>query len=439
MRSPRTLLVFALLGGCTRLPAGPLPPLRALEAYPVGTSIGMQVALQDPERLTDGGILLPPKVFFLLTLLDGKKSGEELEQAYRERFGESIDPGALRGVVEALDRGGFLESAAFRERLRRAREAFGASPVRPAAHAGVSYPAEATALTARLRELFLAPGGPGRLPQAGPGDAPRAVVAPHIDLRVGGNTIAWAYEALGRGRPPDLAVILGTAHEPTSSFIVLTRKDYETPLGRVETDQDAVTRLAKAYGPESLADDFPHRNEHSVEFQVVFLQGTYPGRKLRIVPVLVGSLDPWVLHGSSPKDDPALERFVEELRRILAETPGRAVLIAGGDLAHVGPKFQDRDPVTPAVLDDLRTRDAKTLRAIARGDAEGFYRSIADEGDRRKVCGLGPIYVLLRATGPARGRVLRYDQWDEAGTRSAVTFGSVALDPSSPPLVRAAH
>ena len=62
----------------------------------------------------------------------------------------------------------------------------------------------------------------------------------------------------------------------------------------------------------------------------------------------------------------------------------------------------------------------------AAGDAEGFFRNVMDDGDRRRICGVAPMYCLLRLLAGARGEVLRYTQWADPAGNSAVTFASLA-------------
>jgi hypothetical protein len=62
---------------------------------------------------------------------------------------------------------------------------------------------------------------------------------------------------------------------------------------------------------------------------------------------------------------------------------------------------------------------------VEQGDAHAFFRAVAGEQDRRRICGLPPIYAALRLLPGARGRLLRYGQWpDPEGT---VTFSAMAL------------
>jgi hypothetical protein len=69
--------------------------------------------------------------------------------------------------------------------------------------------------------------------------------------------------------------------------------------------------------------------------------------------------------------------------------------------------------------------DRKTLESVEAGDAEAFFRAVARGGDRRRICGLPPIYALLRLLDGGTGRLLSYSQWpDPNGT---VTFAALAL------------
>ena len=67
-------------------------------------------------------------------------------------------------------------------------------------------------------------------------------------------------------------MILGVAHQYCQRRFALTRKDFETPLGLVPTDREYVDQIAALAGRDLFEDELSHRTEHSIEFQVVFLQ-----------------------------------------------------------------------------------------------------------------------------------------------------------------------
>ena len=106
-----------------------------------------------------------------------------------------------------------------------------------------------------------------------------------------------------------------------------------------------------------------HRAEHSIEFQVVFLQYVLgKERSFSIVPILVGSFQDLLERGIDPIDDPEVRRFVEALRLAEAASGKNVAYIGGIDLCHVGPEFGDPAPVDSQTSGDgspLRQRDAR--------------------------------------------------------------------------------
>ena len=89
---------------------------------------------------------------------------------------------------------------------------------------------------------------------------------------------------------------------------------------------------------------------------------------------------------------------------------GRVFVVAAADLAHVGPAFGDPYPIDFVRRARVRGSDGARLQSVEAGDAEGFYQQLREERNARNVCGLPPIYVMLRLLGDARGILLDYAQ-----------------------------
>jgi hypothetical protein len=117
-------------------------------------------------------------------------------------------------------------------------------------------------------------------------------------------------------------------------------------------------------------------------------------------------------------------RFVDALRDTIASSSRRVCLIAGVDLAHVGPRFGDAAPNTTDSLAAVEAADRRMLESVVAADAGGFFASVAADGDARRICGLSPIYTLLRLLPGSPGRLLRYTQWPDP--EGAVTFCAVS-------------
>ena len=385
------------------------------------------LALRDPSGYTESVVMVPLALLEVVSLFDGEHDVADIQAAVMRQRGELIDSTQIRELAGTLDEHGFLESPAFAERRARIDREFLQRPRRPASHAGGAYPDEPEALRAMMDAFFEPPEGPGAIAPCAAG-APRAtaLIAPHIDFHRGGAAYAWGYRELAERCDADLFVIFGTCHAGMAHPFALTRKDYDTPFGPASVDRDFVDSLSARSGQDCFASELAHRREHSIEFQAVFLRYLFAGRRdVTVVPVLTSFVHEALLQGRRPEDDPRVARFLDALRDTVAASGRRVAFVAGADLAHVGPRFGDAEPVSAADLARIGAEDRAMLKAIEAGDADAFFDDAARDGDSRRVCGLSPIWALLRANGSTRGILRQYGQWPDP--QAVVTFASVVF------------
>ncbi len=404
----------------------PLPKLRSIEVFPVDVDARPLVCLRDPQHYAAAPLLVPYPAYFVLTLLDGRRSARDVRHAFERQYGTRLDGGELDTLLATLDEHHFLDSTRFDARRQTIDAAFHAAPVRAPAHAGTSYPDDPAALRAQLDGFF------AELPPSPHPPRLAGLVAPHIDLRVGGRAYAHAYAAAAAA-PASRYIVLGTSHAPGSTRFAATRKDFATPLGTVATDRAFLDRLALRLGAHGgserlYVDEILHRTEHAVEFQVVMLQHALgEGRRFTVVPILVTSFHDLIARGTRPMDDPRIAELVDALRATLAEDDVPTVLVAGVDFAHVGAKFGDRDGLTPSLQAATVARDRQLLAALEAGDPDAFFAALAADADRTRICGAAPLLVFLELLRGLPGRLLCHDETRDESTRSAVTFASLAF------------
>jgi hypothetical protein len=403
------------------------PRLRALEAFPVEQDGERLIGLRDPSGFTEQVALLPIPALDVVSLFDGEHSLAEIHRVVSARHGGQ-SPGIedIADLAARLDDAGFLDSPRFAERRRRIEERWLASPSRPAAHAGGAYAGDPGELRSQIDGFFIHPEGPG-LPEAlAVPQRLRGLIAPHIDFHRGGPTYAWAYRALLERADADLFVILGTCHAGMADPFTATLKPYDTPLGPADVDRDFFETLQRRYPNDLLASQSAHRSEHSIEFQAVMLRRVLGGRRpFTILPVLASFLHEAVWTGGAPEADPRVPRFLDALGDSIAGSHRKICVIAAVDLAHVGPRFGDAEPNTPAFLERVAREDRKMLEPVIAADPAAFFESVAADGDSRRICGLSPIYAFLRALPGARGELLRYNQWPDQ--QGAVSFCAAAF------------
>ena len=402
--------------------------MRTVEAIPVQDQGQQLFVLRDPEQHAGQQLTVSFPALVAIQLMDGNSDRRDIQAAFFRQFGEILPTGELDALIEQLDQILLLDSERFREHRRALQEAYRKSAVREAVCAGSAYPQDPGELRAYLRGFFETDGEPG---MPGRPEGPRdlvGLIVPHIDTGRGGAGYAAGYRELAERADAETFLLLGTNHQPSDSMYVATDKAFATPLGRTETDAELLKAIDVLYPHDLFADEMAHRTEHSLEFQALFLQFLLGGeRPHRIVPILCNS-PLWATGGAGPPEgDERIASFARAVRGAVAKTGRRVVFIAGADLAHVGPQFGDEPPVDGDLLERCETYDRGLMERALAGDAAGFYDRIKDEGDRYRICGLGPIDAMLRCLDFDRGKLLHYGQWADKSGNGSVTFASAGF------------
>jgi hypothetical protein len=270
--------------------------------------------------------------------------------------------------------------------------------LRPAAVAGLFYPAAPAPLTAQIdRYLAEASLALRRLDGAtgGAHDAvPKALIVPHAGYVYSGPIAAMAYARLApaRGRI-DRVVLLGPAHRVHLKGLALPDSAaFQTPLGPVEVDPHAAELV-----PWIPASAIAHAGEHSLEVHLPFLLRVLGS--FRLVPLVVGSA--------------TTQEVANAIEALWGDE--HTVVIVSSDLSHYLPYAQGR------AEDELTARNIVAL----------------DVGiDHEHACGATPVNGLLEVAR-RKGLVVEMldlkSSGDTAGTRDEVVgYGAFAfVEPSN--------
>ncbi|MBW2262624.1 MAG: AmmeMemoRadiSam system protein B [Deltaproteobacteria bacterium] len=379
------------------------------------------ILLRDPLALSSQVLALGTGTVGLLGLLDGTHDVPELRLLAIRAGGGSLEAGDhLENLLGILDERCLLENDHYREARRAIIDDWNAQTDRPAAFSGAAYPGEGSELSRFLEEILVNAPEPRR--QLSDGRLV-GIMAPHIDIQKGWPLYGAAYETLRRSATePDRILLLGTGHTMDEGLLCPTTKHYATPLGRTSTDVDLAIALSGACG--GAVDDLPHKGEHSIEFQVIFLQHVFAEKIPPLVPVLCGGASSLLARASRPSGLPGVDGALELMREAVG---GAGLVVAGVDLVHVGPKFGDADPAS-SILPDALEHESALLDALESADAEAFWSEAAKVEDRYNVCGLSSLGVLLETLPEgSSGVLLGRDVMREHDTNSAVGFASMAF------------
>jgi len=404
------------------------PKLRSnLIALPVEYAGRKMILFQDPERWCEELVFFPAEIAPIIQYFDGMHTLRDIQEKLMREIGELVMSDFIEKIARDLDSHLLLDSERFRNHIAQLKKEWSELKVRPPVLAGTSYPAEKEELKKFLDEFYTSPEGPGQVGE-NQSDKLRGIVAPHIELKDNGSVYARAYKSLYEQSQAEVFLILGTGHFQTEDLLVFCEKDFQTPLGIAETDRDFIQKVRAKMKKKSQLGDFSHRREHSVELQVIFLQHLLEGkREFKIVPALLGSFQIFLELGISPKDDPLFADYLNALKEVIAEYDKKLCIIASADLAHLGPRYGDRELYAPIREEEIKEDDQKMLNHLLQGDAEGFFQEIARIKDRRRICGLAPIYTSFKLLEPARAELLKWSVWYDMSTKSAVSFCSMAI------------
>jgi AmmeMemoRadiSam system protein B/AmmeMemoRadiSam system protein A len=263
--------------------------------------------------------------------------------------------------------------------------------VRPAAVAGLFYPAAREELAREVDELLdhtpAAPPAPGW---------PKALIVPHAGFIYSGVTAAHAYALLAAARGTvRRVVLLGPAHRVALRGLALPGvAAFDTPLGRLAVDAAAVRQLRAL--PQVIESAEVHREEHALEVQLPFIQRALG--EVSLVPLVVGN---------------ATAAEVAAVLELLWGGDETLILISS-DMSH----YHDYEAA--------RRVDAATVEAIL-GSAPVSHE---------QACGATPIAGMLlaaRARGITPALLDARNSGDAAGGKSRVVgYAAFAFNEQSP-------
>jgi AmmeMemoRadiSam system protein B len=382
------------------------------------------VLLRDPLRLSGQSIFLPLSLAPLLELCDGTRDEAGLRAALAVRAGIQLGPTTLERMLEQLDQALLLDNERFAEAYANALQDFRTATCRSPILAGESYPAEPEMLENALNTYIENVEHHEVVPQG----QIRGLVSPHIDFERGGAVYAQVWRKAAQAvREAEIAILFGTDHISGEAKLTFTHQRYSTPWGVLPTANTIVDLVARELGPEVVfRDELHHRSEHSIELAVNWLHHLLGDKHCELVPVLCGSFEQFLEEEAEADEDGEISATLDILRE--ATTSQKTIVIAAGDLAHVGPAFGDPYPIDIVQRARIKTADEELMASICEGDEEAFFQQVKRERDRRRICGLPPIYMALRFLGETEGVVTGYAQCPaDQQNRSFVSICGILL------------
>ncbi|MFW6117851.1 MAG: AmmeMemoRadiSam system protein B [Thermoproteota archaeon] len=243
--------------------------------------------------------------------------------------------------------------------------------IRYPSHAGAFYAGNPESLRRQIEDCFLHDLGPGTIPET-EYSGPRQIlglICPHAGYPFSGPVAAHAYHKMASDGKPDVVVILAPNHTGRGSALAAMNEGvWRTPLGDVEIDGESADLIVKKSRIVDI-DDTAHRNEHSIEVQIPFLQYLY-NSDFEIVPICF-----------SMQDLSTSREVGEAIAQVLEDKNG--LIIASSDMTHYEPQKE------------AKRKDEMLLDSVKAMDESRMYSTI--QSHRITACGYGPIAALITA------------------------------------------
>jgi len=219
----------------------------------------------------------------------------------------------------------------------------------------------------------------------------KAVIGPHAGYSYCGPTAGWAYKYFqyAPSQDPLRVFLLGPCHHTYIKGCGLSKlKFYETPIGDIELDNETIDKL-KEEGKFIYTNKATEEEEHSLEMHLPYIRKAFEGRKIKLVPIMVGGLDT------------SAEKYYGELLAKYFDDEN-TVFCVSSDFCHWGSRFDFTyyKKEDGKIYQSIEKLDKEGMSLIEKHDVKGFA-SYLDKTDNT-ICGRHPIGVLLNTIAASK-------------------------------------
>lgn len=229
-----------------------------------------------------------------------------------------------------------------------------------------------------------------------------ALISPHAGYVYSGQVAAYAYRQL-EGEDFDTVILLGPSHRvPVRGASVYVEGWWKTPLGKVKVDSEIAKEIINKHQLFHF-DEKTHKDEHSLEVQLPFLQTTL--KDFKIVPIVVND---------------SSEEFCQLLADAIVRSKGKKkiLIVASTDMSHFHPYGR------ACLIDGVAIRDLENF------DVDNLRKHVIS--GKTELCGGAAVFTALvaaKAYGANNIKLLRYaNSGDVTGDkRKVVGYGAFAI------------
>lgn len=236
----------------------------------------------------------------------------------------------------------------------------------------------------------------------------KAGISPHAGYAYSGKIAGQVYSLMLDKKD---FIILGVNHSGIGKKIAFSLDDWQTPLGTIKSNKALAKNILeklKKRGLDADVSELAHKEEHSIEVQLPFLQLSQD--RFEIIPILLSDLS------------------FEECKKIAEVLAGfikdKEIIIASSDFTHYGKNY-GFVPFTDAK--DIYKLDNEIILKILKNESQAFYTM----AKKSTVCGIYAVTILTEVAKIKEwnAKLLKYttsgditQQWDSVVGYAGIVF-----------------
>jgi AmmeMemoRadiSam system protein B len=209
----------------------------------------------------------------------------------------------------------------------------------------------------------------------------KAVLVPHAGYIYSGSVAGEVFSAVTL---PRRIILLGPNHSGRGAALALSPAGaWHMPLGTVWIDEEINRRLMEECSALQ-EDSSAHRNEHSLEVQIPFIQVLQPDFRFSAICVRT-------------TDYSMLESLGHAMARVINSMKESVLLVASSDMTHY------------EAAEAAKKQDQLAIDRLLALDPRGLYTTVLEKDI--SMCGFAPAVAVLVACsdlGATAGRLVRY-------------------------------
>ncbi len=347
--------------------------------------------IRDPLGISNE-MILNRESFLLLSLLDGEEKIENIKSKFLRSTGIILLDAEIINFIKEMERNYIFLDENFYKKIEEEKKKIEEAPFK---EINVRFDFE------RIRKEI-------EKIDFKDGEDLKGIIVPHIDMNVALDTYLKSYSFI-KNLNKRIFLIFGVPHFYSERIFSVFKKNYRIKEKIIKIEEKIMENLENNFGSQIFNDIISFKNEHSIEFPIIFLSVLRDD--FYIVPFLVSKESMDELRKIANGIFNSIEPFINDI-----------FLISSVDLSHVGRKFGDEE------IFDVTQIDLKYIEHLKNIENDEAFKFLEERNNFTKIDGIYTNFLfleVLKFMGVKKGEMIDYKIYHEEITSSIVSYTSI--------------